>query len=243
MTAVQDPRPTELRDVGDGRNRLAVHLHVEQDRAVRQVGVPQVVMDRLIGPLERTGVDVERDDRVRPEVGSGAARVPRHRVTGPEDHEAVLRVDRRGSPTSRRRRSSSRVPDHGHVLPPGWLWVGMMFQLHRRAPVVALKRHHLVARASAVSAAECPRSPRRCSTSASPRGGCPSATGPPYASRRQLPFALVQRDDLAVTLAEEDQALTERDAGLPAARPDVEAGIEGRRVRPEQVAVRRVVAR
>src|SRR6202040_550155 len=50
--------------------------------------------------------------------------------------------------------------------------------------------------------------------------------------------ALVEGDDLAVTLTEEDEALPDRHAGLPPTRSDAEAWVERRNVMPEDVAVR-----
>ena len=61
---------------------------------IRDVGFPDVVLDRLVVPLQLAGLDVERDDRAEIQVGARAlvAGVLRHAVAGAEVDQAELGI-------------------------------------------------------------------------------------------------------------------------------------------------------
>ena len=60
--AVQDVQVAVLARFGQGFHLLATHLHVEEDRLIGGVVVPDVVVCLLEVPLERTRAQGERDD-------------------------------------------------------------------------------------------------------------------------------------------------------------------------------------
>ena len=66
--AVEDEQQRHLREHRDGRNGLAVPLHVDEHRSGRQIEIPEIVVDQLLVPQELAGPGVERDDRVAVEV-------------------------------------------------------------------------------------------------------------------------------------------------------------------------------
>src|SRR5262249_18450648 len=79
---------------GDELPVAAGNLRVQDDRRHRDVGFPDVVLDRLVVPLQLAGLDVERDERAEIEVGARAlvARVLRDAVARAEVDEAELGI-------------------------------------------------------------------------------------------------------------------------------------------------------
>src|SRR5262249_9191876 len=69
--AIQDKEIAALRSRGDGRNRAAVAMHIEQNRRRGDVVIPEVVMNRLEMPDHLPGRGLQSDDGVRVEIVPG----------------------------------------------------------------------------------------------------------------------------------------------------------------------------
>ena len=93
---VQDEEVAGLRRHGEGVDRLAAPLDLEQHRRRRRIVVPDVVVDRLEVPAVLAGPDVDRDHGVREEVGAVpvAAVGEGNRRGERQEHEFPFLVDR-----------------------------------------------------------------------------------------------------------------------------------------------------
>ncbi len=93
---VQDEEVAGFRRHGEGVDRLAAALDVEEHRRRRRVVVPDVVVDGLEVPAVRAGPDVHRDHRVGKQVGAGPVTAvgERNRRSEGQEHEFPLVVDR-----------------------------------------------------------------------------------------------------------------------------------------------------
>ena len=79
-------------------HRLAVHLHVEQDRLAAVVVVPHIVVDQLVVPAQLAVLDVEGEDRVGEQVHAVPLGAVAERVADGDVEQAELRIERRGLP-------------------------------------------------------------------------------------------------------------------------------------------------
>ena len=96
--AVQDIEPTVLVGLREGLDRLAVDDHVEQDRLLAVVVVPDVVVHLLVVPGELSRLEIQRDDRVGEQVGAGPLRAVAEGVPDRGVEQAELGVDGRRLP-------------------------------------------------------------------------------------------------------------------------------------------------
>lgn len=100
---VEQVEPTGLARLRDARPQLAVDVHVEQHDRAGRVVVPDVVVDFLEVPPVLAGLRVERDDRASEEVVAGpfGAVQVRGCVSGGEVQEPEVRIDRGRLPDGR----------------------------------------------------------------------------------------------------------------------------------------------
>ena len=98
--AIEQKQQPDLVHRGDGRNRPAALLHVDQRRRAGHVGVPDVVMDHLEVPQVLAGVRVGRHEAGAEEIVAGAIAavlIDRRRAERHVD-DAALRVHRDEAP-------------------------------------------------------------------------------------------------------------------------------------------------
>ncbi len=94
--AIQDVHQGGLAGFSQGGDRPAAHLDVDQGRRRGQVGIPQVVVDRLEPPLQLAGLGVDRDHRVPKQIGPGpvASVVVGRRTADRHVEDPTLLIDR-----------------------------------------------------------------------------------------------------------------------------------------------------
>ena len=96
--AVQDVEVAVLARLGERLHALPAHLHVEQDRLVAGVVVPDVVMHLLVVPLQRAGAQREREDRIGEQVRADPLRAVAERIADGDVDQPELGIDRRRLP-------------------------------------------------------------------------------------------------------------------------------------------------
>src|SRR5262249_21641835 len=77
---------------------VRAELPGEENRRRWDVVVPDVVVHGLVAPNELTGVGVQRDDGVAPQILARGPGVPRNRIAGADVDSVELRIDRNRIP-------------------------------------------------------------------------------------------------------------------------------------------------
>ena len=204
--AVEDVDPTRLARLGDSFARNAVVLQIEQHDGARAVVVPDVVMHLLEVPAVFPGLRLDRDDRCRVQVVALAhgTVVVGARVAGGKEQESELGIDGRCLP----HRRAAVLPDLV-VLRPGFVarLAGARDRIERPLGCAVFRAERLHAAADAVLGAREARDHEAVVIKRSGRDAEPVLPALGLHGPRDLAGALIERDELAVELADEHLAV------------------------------------
>ena len=150
--AVQDVEPAVLVRLGKRLDRLAVHLHVEQDRLLAVVVVPDVVVHLLVVPLHLSVLERQRHDRVGEQVRTRALGAVAKRVADRDVEQAQLGIDRRRLPDAAAVSAAADPGRTGDVPPLVVLVLRNGVEVPEHLAGLGVDRHHVTARNHALAA-------------------------------------------------------------------------------------------
>src|SRR5690606_6909987 len=234
--AVEDVDPAGLARLREALAHHAVDFDVEQHDGARAVVVPDIVMHLLEVPAVFAGLRIDGDDRRGEEVVAGADRavVVGTGIAGREVQQAELRVDRRRLPDRR----SAVLPDLV-VLRPRVVadLAGAGDRVERPFELAGRGVESLDSPADFSLAAGEAREHETVVIERRARNRVALLPALGLHGPDDFAAGLLERDELAVELPDEDLAVAEADAAAgPAAAHGVVGGIELGAILPENLA-------